>query len=378
MKVLFVAGASQATLFALAPAATALRAAGHDVIVVSTQEMVPVAERMCVPFAAVTDRTLTSLLTTDRAGKPVPRPQTLDQQRHFAGSWFARLAAVSIDGLLELTGHWRPDLVVGGTSSYAAGLLAAHLGIPQVRLTWDALHNPEQVDEYADAELAPELAALGLDRVPRPDLLLDVCPPSLRAPDAAPALLTRWVPGNHQQRLEPWMLTDGGRQRVCVTGGTRVALTESQAFLRRLAEGLAGLDVEIVVPAPEDVAAELRRVLPGVRTGWMPLDVVAPTCAAFVHHGGGVTAMTAMAYGTPQLVLPKFELFADSWERLDQHGGSITLMPGEQSDENVAKATLELLTEGTRRHRAKALAAEIATLPGPAELVAPLEGLAAG
>lgn len=378
MKVLFVAGASSATLFALAPLAQALRGAGHEVILASTREMVPVAERLAVPFVAVTDRTLANLLSTDRAGEPVPRPVTMAEQRCFAGTWFARLAAYSIDGLLELTRTWRPDLVVGGTSAYAAGLVAAHLGIPQVRQAWDTLRTGEVVDRHADAELAPELAPLGLAELPRPDLFVDVCPPSLRAPDedGVPARAMRWIPGNAQRLLEPWMLTRPGRPRVCVTSGSRVAVTENQEFLRRLTRRLSDLGVEIVVPAPEEVAPELRAAFPGIRAGWVPLDVLAPTCDVIVHHGGGVTALTALHAGVPQLALPSFELFEESWARLAKSGAGTVLMPAEQSEDSVAEACRELLTEAAYRERAGELAREIHGLPRPAELVPALEELA--
>jgi hypothetical protein len=107
---------------------------------------------------------------------------------------------------------------------YAAPLLAAHLGVPNVRHTWDAVEVTE-VDPGADQELAPELAALGLDRLPEPDLLLEVCPESLRPPVAPPARRTlplRWISTNGQRRLEPWMYRTGDRPLVCVTAGSRV------------------------------------------------------------------------------------------------------------------------------------------------------------
>lgn len=377
MKVLFVAGASSATLFALTPLALALRNEGHDVIMTSTEEMVPVAEKTGVPFVTVTDRTIESLLSTDRAGDPVPRPQDLLQEQRFAGSWFGRLAAASIDRLRRLAEYWHPDLVVGGTSCYAASLLSAQLGIPHVRHAWDAL-DASATHQYADEELAPELAALGLEKLPAPDLFIDICPPSIRSSSALTATMMRWIPGNLQQELQPWMLTRGDRPRVCVTSGSRVAVTKNEEFLRSLAEELTVLDAEILVAAPEDVAPGLRERLPEMRIGWMPLDILAPTCDLIVHHGGGVTSMTAMNYGVPQLVLPSFTVFADSWKRLERYGASNTLMPGEQTAENVAKRGHELLTTRSYRDRAVELSQEMADLPGPAEQVAILVDLATG
>lgn len=371
-----VAGASAATLFALTPLATALRNGGHDVIMATTSEMGPVAEGTGIPFVTVTDRSIVSLLWTDRAGNPVPVPRELADEVRFAGTWFGRLAAATLDGLLEVAGHWRPDLVIGGTNSYAASLLSAHLGVPHVRQAWDALDTAGE-DEHADEELAPELAVLGLEKLPPPDLFLDICPPALRSPAAPEATMMRWVPGNLQRRLEHWMLTRTSRPRVCVTAGSRVAVTQSHEFLRALAENVSALDVEILVAAPEDVAPGLREQLPGLRIGWLPLDSVAPTCDLLVHHGGGVTAMTAMNAGVPQVVLPAWNIHGDSWARLGDYGASRTLQRGCQDAAAVAAACRDLITDPSYRVRAGALATEIASMPGPAAQVGVLEQLAA-
>lgn len=375
MRVLFVAGPSPATVFGLAALAVAVRQAGHQVIVAGTEELVPHITAIGLPGAAVTRRTWQGLITTDRSGAAVPRmPRGLTPERVHHGGWFGRLAAESLDGLRELAARWRPDLVVGGSMSYAAPLLTAHLKVPYVRQAWD-LYDTRGVDPYAAEELRPELDALGLDGLPAPALRVDVCPPGLRPPDADPAQPMRWIPYNRQEPLEPWMYTRGDRPRVCVTSGSRET-EANRDFLGRLVADLAAFDAEILVAAPEEATARLRASVGRVRIGWMPLDVVASTCDLVVHHGGGVTGMTALGAGAAQLLLPRWDIFASTMRRTAEQGAARVLFPEEATPQAVLSACRVLLEEPGYRKRAGEIAAEIAALPAPAEVVGALERLA--
>ncbi len=375
MRTLFVAGPSPATVFGIAALAVAARQAGHQVIVAGTEELVPHITAIGLPGVAVTRRTWQGLITTDRSGAAVPRmPRGLTPERVHHGGWFGRLAAESLDGLRELAARWRPDLVVGGSMSYAAPLLAAHLGIPYVRQAWD-LYDTRGVDPYAAEELRPELHALGLDGLPDPVLRVDVCPPGLRPPDADPAQPMRWIPYNRQEPLEPWMYTRGDRPRVCVTSGSRET-EANRDFLGRLVADLAAFDAEILVAAPEAATSRLRESVGRVRIGWMPLDVVAPTCDLVVHHGGGVTGMTALGAGAAQLLLPRWDIFASTMRRTAEQGAARVLFSEDATPEAVLSACRALLEEPGYRKRSGEIAAEIAALPAPAEVVGALERLA--
>ncbi|MTD54540.1 nucleotide disphospho-sugar-binding domain-containing protein [Amycolatopsis pithecellobii] len=376
MRVLFLAGPSPATIFALSPLATAIRNAGHEVFMATTEEMASGVADAGFPAVAVTAVTLHRLITTDRAGETVPMPEGLAQEWRHSGGWWGRLAAAGLGGLLELAADWRPDLVVGGTLCYAAPLLAAHLGVPYVRHAWDGV-DPRPVDAHAEHELRPELAQFGLDQLPEPDLFVETWPASVRGPVSAHTQPMRWVPGNRQRRLERWMYTRGDSRRVCVTAGNRVSLTQSQNFLRTLVRDIAELGVEVVVAAPEDAAAEIGGDLPGVHVGWLPLDVVAPTCDVVVHHGGGVTSMTAFNAGVPQLCLPQWAITFDSVREVAGSGAGLTLLPHEATHDAVTKACGELLTDPAYGERARDVAREIARMPAPADVVGVLERLVA-
>ncbi|AWL41301.1 MULTISPECIES: nucleotide disphospho-sugar-binding domain-containing protein [unclassified Streptomyces] len=374
MRILFVTGGSPATVFAVAPLAVQARLSGYDVLVATTEEMSPFVTSVGLPAVPVTDGTMLRFMFHDRDGQPLTLPADPAERLFFNGRGFGRLATASLPGLRALAADWPPDLVVGGSLCYAAPLLAAELGIPSVRHTWD-LGEPPGIDRGADAELAPELALLGLDGIPSTDLWVDICPPSLRDPAPGPRQDMRFVPYNEQRALEPWTYRRGPRPRVCVTAGSRVSQDDEVAYLRELVDSIAGLDVEVAVAAPHAVAERLRADAPGVRAGWLPLDTLLTTCDLIVHHGGGQTALSALNAGVPQLLIPNIPKMFPPCDRIAAHGSAITLTLGEQHRDRLREAAEELLYTPSYRDRSRSVRAEIAAQPSPAEVVGALQGL---
>jgi glycosyltransferase len=380
VRFLFIAAGSAATVFGIAPLATAVRNAGHEVFVAANDNVMASVAGVGLPGVPVTPVPLFDFITKDRAGAPVAVPDGIDEGAFFTGGWFARMAVAQLDRLLEFTAHRPPDVVVGGTLCYAAPLLAARFGVPWVRHAWDAI-DATGADPGAEQELAAELRELGLDGLPEPDLFIDVCPPGIRPPHAADALLMRWIPVNNQRPLEPWMYAkakDDGRPRVCLTAGSRVthdAADDGRLFLADMVKALSLPDVELLVAAPDAVAAGLRADFPDVRAGWMPLDVLAPSCDLVVHHGGGTTALTALRSSVPQLILPKGALSVRGARALADYGAALALESRDADPAAVADAARELLHNPGYRTRAGELAAEIAALPAPPDLLDTLTGL---
>ncbi|MCX3062133.1 nucleotide disphospho-sugar-binding domain-containing protein [Streptomyces beihaiensis] len=379
MRILFVAAGSVATAFALTPVATAARNAGHAVIMAANDDVIPAITGVGLPAFSVSSQPIGRFVNTDRSGRPTQIPAVPSEQIPFTGRWFGRMAAAWLGPLVELARDWRPDVVVGGTMSYAAGLLAARLGIPYVRHAWDAIE-ATAIDHGAVEELAPELAELGLEWLPEPELFIDVCPPSLRPADAHPAKRTmeiRWVPVNGQRQLEPWMLARPEAPRLCLTTGSRVAHDAGEHDVRRRAYevlrsqaiALKELDVDLVVAAPDKVGEALRAEVPGVRAGWVPLDVLAPTCDVIVHHGGGTTSLTAMAAAAPQVSVPQGGVPNLGAQRLSRYGAAITLFDTDVSTEAIVEACREVLSDSSYADRARTLSLEIAELAPPARAV---------
>ncbi|WP_131732788.1 glycosyltransferase [Actinomadura formosensis] len=380
MKALVLAGVAPSTIFSHVPLATALRNAGHQVMVTaSNEEMIQTIVDVGLPAVRVTDPDVSLQQILAAGGKPVHVPTDPVERERMSGGWYARLEAATLDALLAFAEDWRPDVVIGGMASYAAPLLATRLGIPYVRHAWD-IHDPHLMDLGATDDLREQLTELGLDRIPDPDMLIDITPPSLRPQGAAPAQMMRWIPGNSQCRLEPWMYTRGAGTRIGVTIGTGVANYNQYDFLQGLVENITALDAEVVVPVTEDAAPALRERLKDVRAGWIPLDVLAPTCDVLVHQTGGSTMMTALSFGVPQILIPDPAMHRvnEMARRLVESGAALALSPQEATSEAVAKTCQKIISDPGYAEAAAGLAGEIAAQPLPSEVARRVERLVCG
>ncbi|MBT2368638.1 DUF1205 domain-containing protein [Streptomyces sp. ISL-10] len=374
MKIVFLTGGSPATVFALAPLASATRLAGHEVLVASPSDMTSYVLSTGLPSVAVTDGTMRDFMFQDADGRPVAIPTAPDERLLFNGRGFGRLARACLPGLRSLAADWEPDLMVGGSLCYAAPVAAHELGAPWVRHTWD-LGEPLDIDAGAASELAPELADAGLDGMPAADLWVDVCPPSLQISGPGPRQGMRFVPYNQRRPLEPWMRRRGERPRVCVTAGSRVSGQDEAAGLVALVRALSSLNVECVIAAPEAVADALGKAVPDARVGWFPLDTLLTTCDLIVHHGGGQTTLTALHAGVPQLLLPTIPKMVPPCRGVEERGAAITLPQDRQTVADIAQAAESLLTTPGPRAAAQKMRAEIAQQPSPAQVVEVLENL---
>ncbi|MGC5532557.1 nucleotide disphospho-sugar-binding domain-containing protein [Streptomyces sp. SR-10] len=370
MRLLFVTGPTPSNVFALAPLALAARDAGHQVFMSTVRERTSVVTGVGLPALAATTTPLADLKATRRSGEREHVPDDVDHPEfiRYTGRWFGRVAAESLVTLREVAAAWRPDVVIGGPHAYAAALLAHELSVPWVRHTWTAL-DTRGIHIGSEAELAPELGRLGLDRIPPPAMLIDNCPPSIRQADAAPAQQIRYIPVNSQCTTEPWMYTPGERRRVCVTGGSMAARDNNFELIRSMVKHLRALGAEVVVPAPQETADALRAEFGDIRAGWFPLDVVMPTCALVVHHAGGLTGLTATLSHVPQLLLPQEAKVRESSRLVGAYGCGISLLPDEATEDRVADALEELLHKPSYAERAGDLAREIDGMPTPVEVL---------
>lgn len=367
MKFFFVTTGSPATFYAVAPLATAVQNAGHEIILASHEPWMETVERIGIPTVCYSPEPIRHFMTTSRA------EEMLD-----VGRGFARMATTGLGALLDVTEDWRPDLIIGSSMSYAAGLLAARLQVPYARQMEYPIPTAG-IDQGAEQELRPELERLGLTGLPEPALYIDVTPPSLQ-PSPSGRQPMRWIPRTPQRRLEPWMYTrPAGRHRVLITGEFRSLPGRS---LRELVGQLTGTGAEVLIEGGEGTAARLGADLGDVRVGWVQVDVVAPTCDLAVNHGGTAAIMTLMAAGVPQLIIPPNDHAQAIAQALSGFGAALTLLPqqqgpGQNLGELIAGGCREILSSSRYAHQAQALAAEIAALPAPCEVVHTLELLAA-
>ncbi|MGW0792645.1 nucleotide disphospho-sugar-binding domain-containing protein [Streptomyces sp. NPDC002911] len=372
MKILFAGGHGAGTVFPGVPLAQAARNAGHEVIMTGPDATMSSILDSGIAAVSVTSRTIQDC-RYDRQGAYVPAAADGPDRNIAIGRMFGRLAAASLDGLTGLVGHWRPDLVVSHVLAYAGPLAAHHGGVPWVRFATD-IGEPLSVDLAAVAELAPELERLGLQAPPPAAFSVSLMPAGVRPATAPAALALRHIPCSTQQPLAPWMYTKGGRPRVLVSAGSRVAPDDDFEPLSALVEKVGRLGVELLVATPDDVAAKLEPLLPpGARAGRLPMDVLAPTCDLMVHHAGADITLTCLAEGVPQIFVPSRPGLQDHGERISAYGAGKQILPSDNTAENITAAVREVLGDPSYRAAADRLRAEVRRMATPAALVGELE-----
>lgn len=393
MRVLMTTWAWPTHYFPMVPLAWALRAAGHEVQVATQPALTWTVASSGMPVVAVgrdvdTPRWLRRMhgpATSGAAAAPRPDPSGLPTDRvPVALQMFAEVAEAMTPDLAAFARRWRPDLVVHEPSAYAGPLVAAALDVPAVRHLWGpdilaAITATERVAQAERAALAPLCASLGLSSVdPMGALTLDPCPAALQVPVPGETQPIRHIPHAGYGAAPDWLLDEPTKPRVCLTWGTAVFRTERDPLLLNAAlAGIARHDVELVVLVSAEQRSAVREVPDGVRVvSSIPLDLLAPSCAAVVAHGGAGTMMTALTHGVPQLVSPLLADHRFNAHRLEATGAGIVVPSRDATPEVIADAFGALLDEPTYGESARTLAADIAARPTPAEVVTALEKLA--
>ncbi|MER5203869.1 nucleotide disphospho-sugar-binding domain-containing protein [Streptomyces sp. NPDC002825] len=378
MRIFVISGGSRGAVFPLIPLATAARNAGHEVVVGVTENTLPTVASAGLPGVSLTSGTMPQFMYKDRAGVPLVEPEDPDEWNLFNGRGMGRLAAASLAALMEFIENWKPQLIIGGSLSYAAPMVAKHYGIPFVRQALN-MGEPENIDLGAAAELAPELERLGLDGIPGEEMFIDICPPSVRPADrTAPSQSMRYVPYNTHQPLQPWMYTKPAVPRVIVSAGSRVTKDYELEALRSLVEKVTPLGYEMLIAVPDEVAGELGPLPEGSRAGWLPVDTLVRSSDLLVHRAGGNTMLSAMTAGIPQLVVPAMPKQVGMTQTLVEYGAAKMFVEGEDTPEAIVGACQELLTEPSYKRRSEDIAAEIAALPSPDDVVGLIEKLVRG
>jgi MGT family glycosyltransferase len=206
---------------------------------------------------------------------------------------------------------------------------------------------------------------------------VDIFPPSLQdlahlwevdripmrpTPFAEPGELPAWVM-EHEKTL------------VYLTFGTAFANPD---LLRTAIAGLSGLDAEVLVASGPLVHPSALTDVPGnVHVlPWVPQADLLAHADLVAHHGGSGTTVTAMTHGVTQLVLPQG---ADQFRNAElvATAGLGAQLAGEQfTAEAVHEAARKLLGDNEVHAANAAIAAEIAEMPHPADVVPKLVEIA--
>jgi L-noviosyl transferase len=369
VNVLFTCGPSEGHLNPMVPLAWAFRLAGHEVLVSTTENFAATVARAGLPAAVVAPGIdLVEWLQAD-AGPP---PPTTPLER--SGRRFGALGLVTLPGVREVAGSWRPDLIVCDPVEFAGPVVATERAVPWVRHWWGLPLAPEML-HAAEQVVTAELGAGWLG----PAGVVHVCPASFRPPGTPAGLDMRYVPYNGASIIPDWLSADPPRPRVCLTLGTVLPRDPRVGpYWREVATGLAEAGLDVLVAIDEQHRGVLGELPNGVRAQRLPLAQALRSCAAVLHHGGSGTTMTAVATGVPQLVMPHFaDQFANA-DRIDATGAGLVLPARGVDTPTVRDVVLRLVREEPYRLAAERLAEDNRDSPTPPDVVATLTKWAPG
>ncbi|UGS36089.1 glycosyltransferase [Capillimicrobium parvum] len=385
MRVLFCCRPAYGHVYPLLPLAAACRDVGHDVLWGTGEGFVKRLEA----FGFRVQRVGISIPEADeRVLREQPELGDLPREERFrigVAVFGDVLPRHTIADLLPLLHEAAPDLVVYDETDAGAPIAAAIAGIPATAHSLGR-QVPEMVRRAVVAPLHQVWHEYDPGAAPHDfftaNAYIDICPPSLQDPDASHAgeriLLRPDSPPDVGGELPDWVTGERSRPLVYVTLGTYVHGQVDS--LRAAVEGLGALAVDaLVTVGPDGDPAGLGPLPDSVRVErFVSQAALLARVDVVAHHCGSGTMLGALWHGLPQLAMPHgADQFANAQALLDSGAGR-RLLPEEITAEAVAEAVRALLVEPEYREAARGLAAEIAAMPSPTEVVCDLERLRAG
>jgi len=373
VRLLFTTAPLSGHLFPLVPLAWAARAAGHDVLVATTENFVPAVLGAGLP--AVSWGPAMDFVDVVAEEPPVPADD-VSVRRRANGKAFGRMARRTLPGARRVVEAWQPDLVVGERAEFAGPVAASENDVPFVEFHWGI---PE-LTEYRTGATEALADVPGFDGLPTPIQTLDPWPVSMRMTHAMDHLGVRSVSYNGEARVPDWLLRPPQRPRVCVTFGTllpRIAALGVREVVAPVLDSLAGLGLDVYLAVDDQVLSqwpELARS--STVAGRMPLGQVLPTCDLMINHGGQGTILTALDAGCPQLVLPHMDDQFENAEAVVEAGAGMCLAFDEFTPELVAERCATLLGDPGFGRQGAGAASELAAQLSPVEIVDLLAKLA--
>lgn len=367
------------------PIAWALRAAGHEVLVVGRPNVAATATGAGLSVRTIGDEFDGNAIWAELL-PPGERPIEAfgrggeDTDGEATRMW-SFLADEVVDRQIELARDWGPDLIIADPYELSALLVGGALGVPVVQHRWGVDVMGASALVSGRKFLADTCARLGLDGLPDPALVLDPCPPSLQTKAAAGGKAIRYVPYNGAARdVDIWPAGTDGRKVIATFGWHALALN-SRRLLRSVLDAAAALPevtVAMTIAAADreklgEVPANVVLVAP------TPLHLVVGGCNAVVHQGGSGTGLTALAYGIPQVVLPGYMEEFDYGDMIAEAGAGVTVdtAAGQNDPDTVRAALAKVVVGDGYREQANRLRAQMERTMTPAAAVADLERLAA-
>ncbi|MER6437915.1 nucleotide disphospho-sugar-binding domain-containing protein [Streptomyces sp. NPDC001185] len=387
MRILFASAGNFGHVYPLLPLAKAARAAGHEVVFATGEQLhpalraaglEPVAAGRSVPEAfmeAVRGSDSLEHEGADLGAQDVPPEVLADLHVKVFGSVLPRWVAADLAPVL--TGL-RPDLVVYEAMNPGAAFAARLAGVPAVAHGVGVMAMGAE-EARIQEELLATAADLGVD-VPYGQLLalaatyIDICPPSLQDPGFLAAPLPR-IEQRPVAYGEPGELPAGIRDAdgpfVYLTLGTALGSVD---VLRTVIDGLLPLQVPVLVATGPVVAVADLGELPErvVAVEWVAQPEALRRAALVVQHGGAGTTLAALAAALPQLILPQGADGPANGTAVRDAGAGEVIFAGDLTADAVTEQARRILGDESYRDAARKVAAEIAAMPDPAETAARL------
>lgn len=379
MRILVTSTPGIGHIHPMLPLATALRAAGHEVVWATARESCQVIERFgfrTLPAGLALGTRQELFAARALRLEDVPARQ---RRRLVMPLIFGEIAAPAMhDELVAVFDELQPHLVLHELAELAAAPLALARGIPHVTLGFSGALSDELASALR-ASVAPLWAQDGVPLTPRTfqgELLLHPFPRSMDTPRSdGPALPIGPAPvGSAFAAPAPeWVERFGvDRPGVYVTFGTESARIAPWA---ELFSALADLPIDVVATVGSGLdEASLGPRPANVRVApFVPQQRLLGRAAAVVSHAGAGTLIGAAAAGCVQLHLP---LHADQWDNADllsATGAGLTMQAHERQAPRIRAAIEWLLGDTTVRTAAQGLRADFAAMPHPRDVVSAIE-----
>lgn len=368
-------------VFPLVPVVRGLRDAGHTVVWATGTEAHPWLDRIGIEHVPAGIDTSTRHRS---AMELVPHLQEVpphDRRALIGPATFGRVAAPPM--LADLRGvvaRTSPDLVITEPCELAAPLIAHVHDLPHVTVGFGGLL-PDAVVEGMAAAVAPLWHAAGRDAPADAGLYgaryLHPFPPSFGAlPEHLPVSAMRG--GGFDGAATdppPWVAELGtARHLVYVTFRTE---HQPAAPLVAMMSALAALDADAVITVGSRADPATLPTSPNnVRIErFVPQRALLGRASLVVSHAGSGTVLGAAAHGVPQVCIP---LAADQFDNAlaVEAAGAGDHVPAAGATTDVLHAAMARLLADPPAGAAR-VAAEIAAMPAPTELVGVIEALAA-
>ncbi|ONI75993.1 glycosyl transferase [Actinosynnema sp. ALI-1.44] len=410
MRVLFATCPDKSIFQYLVPLAWALRTAGHDVRVASQPRFADVitqAGLTAVPVGRDSDihralETAPGTQVSARAGLPRPydaaidpalaTPEHLRAGYEYNVTWWHRMDNLPmISQLVAFARHWRPDLIIWEPRTFAGSVAAKAIGAAHARVLWSmdvfgvtrqqflGMPRPDPLAEWLGGHAREYGVEFSEDMVTG-QFTIDQLPDSLRIAADLQYVPMRHTPYGGPATVPSWLRTPPRRPRVALTLG----LTATEKFagytvdIGHILDALGDLRIELVATLTDKTRDALPRVPKNTKiVPYVPLQDLAATCTAVIHHAGAATMATTSLHGVPQLSIPYHFDQPALAARLADHGAGLTIDSARATGPAVREAVLALLNEPRFRANAKKIRDEMLAMPAPNEIVPRLEELTA-